>query len=99
MTRRSVLCTRYSPLLTPIEFSRFLELIFLEHEPLLACFSFVICQKWLVSRNINLKKRLNFIDSGVQLCARDCCVAFSLDISGSGMRVKGSEIQGDGFRV
>ena len=55
--------------LTPesIKFNRFLKLIPLEHKPLLACFGFVTRQKWLVSRKINLRKRLNLIDSGVKV--------------------------------
>ena len=54
--------------LTPesIKFNRFLKLILLEHKPLLACFGFVTRQKWLVSVKINLRKRLNIIDSGVK---------------------------------
>ena len=44
---------------TSIKFNRFLKLILLEHKPLLACFGFVTRQKWLVSRKVNLTKRLN----------------------------------------
>ena len=49
---------------TSIKFNRFLKLILLEHKPLLACFGFVTSQKRLVSREINLRKRLNLIDVG-----------------------------------
>jgi len=54
--------------LTPesIKLNRFLKLILLEHKPCLACFGFVTRQKWLASRNINLRKRFNLIDSGVK---------------------------------
>ena len=45
----------------------FLQLILYEHTPLLASFGFVKHQKWLVSININLRKRLNSIDSGVKI--------------------------------
>ena len=56
-------------LLTPIsiEFNRFIKLILLEHKPLLACFGFVTSQKWLVSRKISLRKRMNLIDVGAEL--------------------------------
>ena len=55
--------------LTPesIKFNRFLKLTILEHKPLLACFGFVTSQKWLVSREINLRKRLNLIDVGAEI--------------------------------
>ena len=57
------------PLLTPtsIKFNRFLKLIVLEHTPFLACFGFMTSQKWLVSGEINLRKRLNLIDVGAEL--------------------------------
>ena len=42
-------------------------MILLEHNPLLACFGFVKSQKWLVSRKINLRKRLNLIDVGADM--------------------------------
>jgi len=41
-------------------------MIFLENKPLLACFGFVTSQKWLVSKKINLRKRLNLIDVGAE---------------------------------
>ena len=53
--------------LESIKFNRFLKLILLEHKPLLACFGFLTRQKWLVSREINLRKRLDLIDSGVKI--------------------------------
>ena len=45
----------HAPPLTPtsIKVSRFLKSILLEHTPLLACFGFMTCQKWLVSGKIN----------------------------------------------
>ena len=62
---------RLSPslILTPesIKSNRFRKLILLEHKPLLACIGFVTRQKWLVSTNLNLRKRLNLIDSGVEI--------------------------------
>ena len=51
---------------TSIKFDRFLKLILVERQPLLACFGFVTRQKWLVSTKINLRKRLNLIDVGVE---------------------------------
>ena len=52
---------------TSIKFDRFLKLILLEHKPLLACFSFVTRQKWLISKKINSRKRLNSIDVGAEI--------------------------------
>ena len=49
-----------------IKFNRFLKLILLEHKPLLACFGFVTRQKWFVSKQINLRKRLKLIDFRVK---------------------------------
>ena len=53
--------------LTPISIknNRFLKLILLEQTPLLTCFGFETRQKWLLSRRINLRKRLFLIDVGV----------------------------------
>ena len=51
---------------TSIKFNRFLKLILIEHKPLLACFGFMTSQKWLVSGNINLRKRLNLIEVGAE---------------------------------
>ena len=48
------------------QFNCFLKLIMLEYKPLLACFGFVTSQKWLVSGEINLRKRLNLIDVGAE---------------------------------
>jgi hypothetical protein len=53
--------------LESIQFNHFLKLILLEHKLLLACFGFVARQTWIVSRKINVRKRLNLIDSGVKI--------------------------------
>ena len=57
-----------SEILTPasIKLNRFLKLILLEHKPLSACFGFVTRQKWLVSKQIHLRKRLKLIDFRVK---------------------------------
>ena len=67
----SFIACESGPHLTPtsIKFNRFLKLILFEHKPLLACFGFVTSQKWLVSGEINLRKRLNLIDVGAELGA------------------------------
>ena len=71
--------------LTPksTKFYRFLQLILLEHKPLLACFGFMTSQKWLVSRIINLRERWNLIDvgaeDGVLHLARGVEIATTLD--------------------
>jgi len=61
-----------TPYLTPtsIKLNRFLKMILLENKQLLECFGFVTSQKWLVSREINLRKPLNLIDVGAEYTRR-----------------------------
>ena len=81
---------------TSIKFNSFLKFILLEHKPLSACFGFVTSQKWLVSGEINLRKRLNLIDVGAESQGEAAPPAPRSPVQGSGFGVR---VQGSGFRV
>jgi hypothetical protein len=76
-----VVTAGHAAVLTPtsIKCNRVLKLILLEHKPLLACFSFVTRQKWLISVKINLRKRLNLIDVGAEVAGEVCTHAGQAD--------------------